>query len=116
MKADPRPAARIRDPDLMRLLHSERTKQCAITEEVERLELHHILPRSSGGDDVRANLAFLRADIHRRVTANDPVALRLLGEHVVTQRPDTIAYLKRKLGDRYADWMRRRLHVTVEDM
>lgn len=114
MTADPKPEPRIRDSDILRIMHADRTKQCAITEDVDGLELHHILPRSQGGDDVRANLVFLRADIHRRITANDPVAMRLLGEHIRTERLDTMAYLTFKLGAGPAqDWMRRRLHIEV---
>lgn len=112
MTADPRPARRIRDSDLMRLMHSERTKECAITGDTLALELHHVLPRGQGGDDVRANLVFLRGDVHRRITANDPVALRLLGEHIRSERLDTMAYLTFKLGPgRAEEWMRRRLLI-----
>lgn len=108
---DPRPARRVRDSEILRLLHSDRNKECAVTGWTDNLELHHVLPRSKGGDDVRANLVFLRRDIHRRVTANDKVALTLLGEYIVSERPDTIEYLRWKLGERAADWMRRRLHI-----
>lgn len=93
----------------MRLLHSEHTKECALTGLTYGLELHHVLPRSQGGDDIRANLVFLRADVHARVTANDPTVLRLLGEHIRDERPDTIEYLRWKLGEGADDWMRRRL-------
>ena len=98
----------------MRLLHSERTKECAITGLTYGVELHHVLPRSQGGDDVRANLVFLHRTTHARITANDAVTLRLLGEHIRDHRPDTIEYLRWKLGDRASDWMRRRL--LLEDM
>ena len=112
MRADPKPAPRIRDKDLMRLMHSERTKECAVTGGTEQLELHHVLPRSQGGDDVRANLVFLHVRVHQAVTVNDPVALKLLGEHIWEERPDTVAYLVYKLGKEQAvDWMRRRLLI-----
>ena len=106
---DPKPAARVRDSQIMRLLHSERTKECALTGHTQSLELHHVLPRSQGGDDVRANLVFLHRDIHWRITLNDPDTRRQLGEHIRDHRPDTIEYLNWKLGDRAADWIRRRL-------
>jgi 5-methylcytosine-specific restriction endonuclease McrA len=93
----------------MRLLHSERTKECAITAATVSLELHHVLPRSQGGDDMRANLVFLRNDKHALVTANDPATLKALGEHIREHRPDTVEYLRWKLGERATDWMRRRL-------
>jgi len=112
MRVDPKQGPRIRDTDLMRLLHAERTKECAITGATDRLELHHILPRSSQGDDVRANLVFLHVRVHQAVTVNDPVALKMLGEHVWNERPDTVAYLVYKLGkDQAVDWMRRRLLI-----
>ena len=114
MTADPKPAARVRDSQIMRLLHTDRSKECALTGAVTGLELDHILPRSQGGDDVRANLVFLHRDVHRRKTANDPVMLKALGEHIRDHRPDTIEYLNWKLGDRAPDWMRRRL--LLEDI
>lgn len=112
MAADPKPKQRIKDPDLMRLMHAERTKECAITGSVLHIEIHHILPRAQGGDDVRANLVFLHRTFHQAVTINDPFALKLLGDHVWDERPDTIAYLVYKLGkDQAIDWMRRRLMI-----
>lgn len=115
MTPDPRPARRVRDSEIFRLLHSDRDKECVITGWTDDLEIHHVLPRSKGGDDMRANLVFLRRDIHRRVTVNDPVVLRQLGEHLVSERPDTIEYLRWKLGERAEDWMRRRLHIEPEN-
>lgn len=99
----------------MRILHAERTKECAITGETEGLELHHILPRAQGGDDVRANLVWLTAAFHRRISANDPVAMRLLGEHICDFRPDTVEYLHRKLAERCRGWMARRLYIEEDE-
>lgn len=115
MNADPKPAPRIKDSDLMRFLHAERSKECAVTGSTDNLELHHVLPRSQSGDDVRANLVFLHRRVHQAITINDPAALKLLGEHVWDERPDTVAYLVYKMGkDRAVDWMRRRL--LIEDI
>ena len=112
MISDPKPDRRIRDSSLFRLMHSDPRKQCALTFASHGLEIHHVLPRSQGGDDVRANLVWLRSDLHLRVTANDPVTLRLLGEHIAAERLDTVAYLVMKLGPgRAEDWMRRRLLI-----
>jgi hypothetical protein len=113
---DPRPEARIRDSDLMRILHADRAKECALSGDISWLELHHILPRSQGGDDVRANLVWLGGYLHRRVSANDPVVMRLLGEHIVAHRPDTVAYLRAKLNtpgrpSAAQEWMARRLYI-----
>ncbi len=117
MAADPRPSARIKDPDLMRLMHAEQGRECAITGSAVAIELHHVLPRSQGGDDVRANLVFLHRKVHQAITVNDPVALKLLGEHIWDERADTIAYLVYKLGkDRAVDWMQRRLMIEDADV
>lgn len=114
MKSDPKNAPRIRDSDLMRLMHAEPTRECAITGSTIAIELHHVLPRAQGGDDVRANLVFLHRKVHQAVTVNDPVAMKLLGEHIWAEREDTIAYLVYKLGkDQAVDWMTRRL--LIED-
>ena len=110
---DPRPEARIRDPDLLRLMHGERERECVLSCEIARLELHHILPRSQRGDDVRANLVWLTAEWHRRITANDPDARELLGRFIVAEKPEFFYYLAGKLGSKVKarDWMRRRLLV-----
>lgn len=112
MISDPKPDRRIRDSSLFRLMHSDPRKQCALSGYTDNLEIHHVLPRSQGGDDVRANLVWLRRDMHRRITANDPVVVNLLGEHIASERLDTVAYLVMKLGPgRAEDWMRRRLLI-----
>jgi 5-methylcytosine-specific restriction endonuclease McrA len=112
MAADPKPKARRRDPDLMRLMHADARKQCALTGAIDNLEIHHVLPRAQGGDDTRANLVWLRRDVHQRITSNDQAAMRLLGDHVLQQRVDTVRYLIDKLGVVAADdWMRRRLLI-----
>ena len=75
------------------------------------LNLHHVLPRSQGGDDVRANLSWLcgsgTTGHHGRVEARDPEALRAF---LLTLRPDTLEYLSDKLGGPEAaeEWLRRR--------
>jgi hypothetical protein len=111
---DAKPTPRTKDPDLMRILHADPTKECALTEEIRDLEIHHVLPRSQRGDDVRENLVWLTAERHRAVTRNDADALRALGQHIRIFRPDTIAYIKRKLGEQQgAEWLRRRLYIEV---
>jgi hypothetical protein len=98
----------------MRLMHADVRKECCLTGETERLELHHILPRSQRGDDIRQNLVWLTAEKHRLVTANDEETLRALGEHIRTVRFDTQAYLTMKLGgfEQAAAWLRRRLYIV----
>jgi hypothetical protein len=69
-------------------------------------------------DDVEANLVMVCGDgtrgCHGAIEANDPVTLRLLGEHILDRRPDTIAYLQQKLGVPQADaWLERRLLIRA---
>lgn len=111
---DPRPLPRIRDPELMRILHANPHKECAITGWMDKVEAHHVLPRSQRGDDVRANIVMLDREFHARITANNEQALRMLGAYIKSERPDTIAYLYRKLGEGALDWMQRRLYIGVE--
>jgi 5-methylcytosine-specific restriction endonuclease McrA len=111
MTTDPKRAPRRRDPDLLRILHASPLRECCLCGTIEQLELHHVYPRGQGGDDARANLVFLCKTEHQRVTVNDPVALKLLGEHVMSERPDIVDYLRSKLGAGAEEWMRRRLLV-----
>lgn len=116
MRQDPKPAVRIKDADLMRLMHHEVGRECCITGMVTDIEIHHVLARAQGGDDVRANLVFLHRRVHQAVTVNDPVALKLLGDYIWEERADTIAYLVYKLGkDAAVDWMQRRLMIEDPD-
>ncbi len=80
---------------------------------MDRLELHHILPRAQRGDDVRANLVWLAAEHHRRITVNDEDARRRLGEYLRRERPDFYVYLVNKMGSPIMarDWIKRRLLV-----
>ncbi len=70
------------------------------------LDPHHIVPRSQGGDDVADNFAPLCApwepSCHRRVTENDPEALRALRAAL---RPEELAYVFARKGDA---WLERR--------
>lgn len=85
---------------------------------------HHVLPRGgfSGlprGDDVIANVVGLTGSgttgEHGRAHAADPVVLKLIGEGIRRERPDTIAYLRWRLGDVAAvDYLRRAYLVDVE--
>lgn len=82
---------------------------------------HHGWKAGQGGDDVPANLFGVdgtgTTGCHGRLESNDPVALRLLGEHVLRARPDFIDYVVRKLdGDetRARAWLER--HMLVESV
>lgn len=98
--SDPKPEGRIRNPRLLRELHV-RWKCCALCGSTTNgLSLHHISrhPR----DDEEGCLVMLcgsgTTGCHGRVEARDPVILRLLGEHILKARPDTIAYLYERKG------------------
>ena len=69
-------------------------------------EAHHVLFKSQGGDDDAANLCCLCDDHHNKIHAEDAATKVLLGEHILAERPDTVAYLAKKAG---ADWLSRRL-------
>lgn len=86
---------RRRDPDLLRLIKYE-LDECCLCGVTHSLHLHHVLLRSRGGDDVRANIVCLdlqcHHDYHRGHKRRD------LADYVLAHRPDTIDYLIEKLG------------------
>ena len=105
--SDPRPTAVIKDKALLKSLHL-RWRECAICGEVEPLSLHHI--HKHPRDDVEGNLVMVcgsgTTGCHGRIESRDPVVLRLLFEHIVGERPDVVAYLRKKLGRQWADaWL-----------
>ena len=111
---DPKPTPRVKDPGLMRIMHADPTKECCLTSQTWDLELHHILPRSQRGDDMRGNLIWLTAAKHRLVTANDRATLEALGEYIYSERPDIVGYLTWKMGESQGRaWLRRRLYIDV---
>ena len=114
---DPRPSKRVKNPKAMKDMH-KRGGVCALNCNVTPVSLHHVLSRSQGGDDTEANLIFLcgsgTTGHHGKIEANDTPTLVLLGEHLLLERPDTISYIKAKLGEAEgAAWLARRLHVTA---
>lgn len=69
------------------------------------LDPHHLVPRSQGGDDVQPNFAALcifPPACHRRITENDPDALRQLRASL---DPLQLAYI---LERKDAAWLDRR--------
>jgi len=86
---------RRRDPALLRLLKYE-YDECAICGLTVGLHLHHILLRSRGGDDVRANIVPLCLGCH--IGYHDGSKRALLAEYLCDHRPDSIEYLVEKLG------------------
>lgn len=67
-------------------------------------ELHHILSRGQGGDDVIEDLAPLCASCHRRIEARDVQARAALRGALM---PTNLAYLHDKLGERTLGWLDR---------
>ena len=116
VQPDPRPAPRIKDPDLLARLH-RKWRTCAICGhglEGGRLSLHHIHrhPR----DDVQANLVMLcgsgTTGCHGEIEAHLPRASRALRILIDTRRHDVIEYLDAKLGglDAALGWLDRNVH------
>lgn len=89
---------RIRDPGLLRLLSFEHD-ECAVCRSPHQLHLHHVLFRSHGGDDVRANITPLCFECHEGYHTRRQQGYGLkLADHLEQNRPDTVAYLEQKLG------------------
>lgn len=82
---------------------------------------HHVLSKAQGGDDVEANIVPASGSgttgCHGLIEAENVTARRVLGEYLVLERYDTIAYVREKLatspGDDTAgdDWLARRLFI-----
>lgn len=95
---DPKPPARVRDPELLRRLHL-RWQECALchgTAHSEgRLSLHHIAKHPR--DDVEGNLVMLCGDgvrgCHGKIEARDPETRAKLRAHIRERRPDVLRYL-----------------------
>lgn len=67
-------------------------------------DLHHILSRGQGGDDVVANLAPLCRECHTRVEQRDIRTRSLLRGALL---PSHYEYLAGKLDDRLGGWLER---------
>lgn len=94
---------RIRDPALLRLLHFV-YDECALCGATHPLHLHHVVFRSQGGDDVRANMVPMCIQCHAgyHTRRGDGYGARL-ATYISGYRPDTYAYLVHKLGTNGAE-------------
>lgn len=105
---------RIKNQNALRLARLQAT-ECAICGATRPLSIHHVYPRSQGGDDVRANLEGLCGDgvrgCHGDVECHRGEARRLLGLHILGARQDTVDYIGSKLGgnERALAWIERNL-------
>ena len=97
---DPRPPKRVKDSALMKRLHQRWRECCLCGTTGPHLSLHHVHrhPR----DDVEANLVMVcgsgTTGCHGRIEARDRVVGALLRDWLLLERPDTLEYLRGKLG------------------
>ena len=75
-------------------------------------ELHHVLPRSQGGDDVVVNLVALCSDCHRRIEARDAVCRASLRASLMAENLD---YLRFRLGETWLAWLDRNYQSGAAD-
>lgn len=107
MPPDPKPAPRVVNSDLLKMLHLE-FEACEVTGRTGRLHLHHVVLRSQGGDDVRGNLLTIHDGLHEAYHRAEPHARFLIGTHIRDHRPDILDYLRTKLGEGAAtEWLTR---------
>ena len=109
---DLKPEPRIRNGALLRQLHREHT-ECEVTGVRWPLSLHHI--NNKPRDDVPGNLVMVEGSgttgFHGRLTERDAVALKMLGEYIVSERIDVLEYLMWRFGDQAGAWLERRYLV-----
>lgn len=103
--ADPKPARRVKATgERWAELRILKVGQCRICRDAFGLTLHHLVPRSLGGDDVPNNLVPLcgsgTTGCHGDVEHRDPVALSLLR---LSLTEDELAYLAAKKGPEFVD-------------
>ena len=103
MTADPKPQARHKADRLEweRIVRDKRgpCRVCVLPSSNgsywHQIELHHIVPRSRGGDDVAENIAPLCRYCHGLVTAYDPDAQEALAKSLTDEEHE---YIAAKLG------------------
>lgn len=89
----------MRDREALRAARSGRCPLCTLPV----TNVHHIYPRSKGGDDVPPNLVGLcgsgTTGCHGLIELRDPAARSALGAMIRSQE-NRMSYLERKIGDR----------------
>lgn len=111
---DPKPPRRKKNAKVMKALHLKGVI-CVLCGEPGTL--HHVLPRSQGGDDIEANLLGLCGDgvagCHGLIEANDEKTRIDLGLYIMLDRLDTYDYILEKLGrEQGLSWLQRRLFIV----
>lgn len=128
--ADPKPAPRVRDVDALRLARI-RSDECAACRSAPS-NVHHVILRGEGGDDVAGNLLLLcgsgtmgchgawhgnpylvrrRGEVERR---DAEWVRRRVGETIRSSRPDVVEYVRSKLGAEAGDEYLRRAYRMEE--
>lgn len=74
-------------------------RECAICGETSDLQIHHIVYRSQGGDDVDANLCCLCRQHHDEIHAGKELAWLALKTYIFFERQDTLLYLEAKFEE-----------------
>ena len=98
MAPDPKSGRRIRDPHLLKRMKLMQDC-CCICGTTWHLHLHHIVYRSHSGDDVEANLASLCLGHHQLIHRRHETTWLSLRRYIESERPDTLAYIARKVGN-----------------
>lgn len=108
---DPRPAKRVKNPKAMKAVHA---KGCfCVLNCGDKGETHHVLFKSQGGDDSYDNLVCCCPAHHQKLHNEDLPTRVLLGEHLLLERPDVLAYIKTKLGDEGGtEWLKTHLRIS----
>ena len=107
---------RIKNPKVAKALHAN-LGPCVLCGDAAQ-SLHHVLPRSQGGDDVEANYVALDGSgttgCHGLLENQDLQARMDLGAYLRMNRPDTLSYIRGKLGDEEgSEWLTRRLLIHL---
>lgn len=108
-KADPKPEGRVRDPQLLKVLHLK-WRECVLCRANDQLSLHHI--NKHPRDDIEGNLVMVcgsgTTGCHGLLEARNSEKLAELGVYILKARGDTIVYLYDRMGIIAAQaWMRR---------
>lgn len=112
MTPDPKPAKRVRDPQLLRRLHLE-WRECVLADETceRQRSLHHVSKHPR--DDLRENLVMVcgsgTTGHHGKLEEHDMGTEIALAVYIAGNRPDMQAYLTARRPD-----LVERMRVMVE--
>jgi len=102
---DPKPAKRIVDKKAVSSFAKGMVYfgcQACLSQGWGMMSVHHLVPRSQGGDDIPENLAMLcgsgTSGCHGNIHNHDSRALQLLGENLTDEQKD---YIIKKKGEEW---------------